>query len=116
MAVNIITLSKMQETSYALKLYEVLGEYIMEYLLNDDHAVAEKVEDKTVALLQECNTYAEANGLPALCDIYDVFGLEQDAAIIYHMVADYLIREKQQIEECEITIKRRYNSSDQMES
>ncbi|WP_057879306.1 hypothetical protein [Levilactobacillus paucivorans] len=109
MAVNIITLGEIQNTTYAMKLYETLGEYTVDYLLNDDHAVDEKVEDKTVALLQECNVYAKANGLPALCDIYDVFSLEQDAAIIYHLVADHLIQEKQQIEEYEITIKRQHN-------
>lgn len=44
-----------------------------------------------------------------LCDIYDGFGLEQDAIIIYSSVAKHLVQDKQQVEENKIMIKRKGN-------
>ena len=40
-----------------------------------------------------------------LCEIYDVFGLEQDAMIIYHSIVEQLVQEKQHVEEVEVEIK-----------
>jgi hypothetical protein len=77
--------------------------------LSDNHKVEEKIEDKVCDLLQECNEFAKGKNMPELCSIYDNFGLEQDAMIIYHTIADYLIKEKQQIQEIEITVKRKGN-------
>lgn len=109
MTVNIFTLSKMKETSFAMKLYDTLGSYIFNYLLSEDHSVDDKTEEKTIELLKQCNEFAKANNMKELCEIYDVFGLEQDAMIIYHIVVEHLIQEKQQVEEIEITIKRKGN-------
>lgn len=86
-----------------------MGSYVLHYILSDNHKVEEKIEDKVCDLLQECNEFAKGKNMPELCSIYDNFGLEQDAMIIYHTIADYLIKEKQQIQEIEITVKRKGN-------
>ena len=109
MSVNLFTLSVIKETTYAMKLYKTLGSYIFDYILSDNHNVEDNLEDKTIDLLQECNEYADKKNMPELCSIYDVFGLEQDAMIIYHIIANYLIEEKQQIQEIEITIRKKGN-------
>ena len=109
MSVNIFTLNEMKKTPFAMKLYDTLGGYILEYLLSEDNSVDDKIEEKTVELLKQCNEFATANNMKELCEIYDVFGLEQDAMIIYYSVVKQLVQEKQQVEEFEITIKRKGN-------
>ncbi|WP_172578691.1 hypothetical protein, partial [Ligilactobacillus agilis] len=85
------------------------GSYIFSYLLSEDNSVNDETEEKTVELLKQCNEFAIANNMRKLCEIYDVFGLEQDAMIIYHSIVEQLVQEKQQVEEVEITIKRKGN-------
>lgn len=104
MSVNIFTLNVIKKTPFAMKLYDTLGGYILEYLLSDNHAVDDKIEEKTVELIKECNAFAIANNMEELCEIYDDFGLEQDAMIIYKFVGDQLVQEKQQVEDFEITL------------
>lgn len=110
MSVNIFTLNAMKKSSsFAMKLYDTLGSYIFNYLLSEDNSVDDKTEEQTVDLLKQCNEFAKANNMKELCEIYEVFGLEQDAMIIYHSVVEQLVQEKQQVEEIEITIKRKGN-------
>lgn len=109
MSVNIFTLNAMKKSPFAMKLYDTLGSYIFSYLLSEDNSVSDEIEEKTVELLKQCNEFAIANNMMALCKIYDVFGLEQDAMIIYHSIVEQLVQEKQQVEEVEITIKRKGN-------
>ncbi|MDF7665170.1 hypothetical protein [Bifidobacterium sp. ESL0745] len=104
MSVNIIGLNEIQDSRYATKLQSTLGNYLGSYLLNDNHKVEDRVEDQTVNLLKECNGFLAENHLPKLCEIYDVFGLEQDAFIIYQGVVNHLI-EKQQDQRFEITVR-----------
>ncbi|WP_172578692.1 hypothetical protein, partial [Ligilactobacillus agilis] len=85
------------------------GSYIFSYLLSEDNSVNDETEEKTVELLKQCNEFAIANNMRELCEIYDVFGLEQDAMIIYHSIVEQLVQEKQKVEEVEITIKRKGN-------
>ena len=44
----------------------------------------------------QCNEFAIANNMRELCDIYDVFGLEQDAMIIYYIIVQHWIEKIQQ--------------------
>ena len=55
--------------------------------------------------MKQCNEFAIANNMKELCEIYDVFGLEQDAMIIYHSIVEQLVQEKQHVEEVEVEIK-----------
>ena len=104
MSVNIFTLNAMKKSPFAMKLYDTFS-----YLLSEDNSVSDEIEEKTVELLKQCNEFAIANNMMELCKIYDVFGLEQDAMIIYHSIVEQLVQEKQQVEEVEITIKRKGN-------
>ena len=79
-----------------MKLYDTLGSYIFSYLLSEDNSVNDETEEKTVELLKQCNEFAIANNMRELCDIYDVFGLEQDAMIIYYIIVQHWIEKIQQ--------------------
>lgn len=109
MAVNLITLNAMTESPYSLALYDTLGSYIFEYLLSEDHQVSAKIEERTIKLLKQCNKFAKANQMRNLCEIYEVFGLEQDAMIIYHRIVKHLVEKKQSVEEIDIKIRRKFN-------
>lgn len=61
MSVNIITLNAITKSPFAMKLYDTLGSYIFEYLLSDDHCVDDKIQERTVELLKQCNKFAKAN-------------------------------------------------------
>lgn len=97
MAVNIVTLKAMKKSEFAMPLYETLGKYIFSYLLSDNHSVDDKIEEETVDLLKQCNKFARENGMHELCSIYDVFGLEQDAMIIYHSVVGHLVKKNKKM-------------------
>ncbi|NME41198.1 hypothetical protein HF863_00155 [Lactobacillus agilis] len=79
-----------------MKLYDTLGSYIFSYLLSEDNSVNDETEEKTVELLKQCNEFAIANNMRKLCEIYDVFGLEQDAMIIYYIIVQHWIEKIQQ--------------------
>lgn len=96
MSVNIFTLNAMKKSPFAMKLYDTLGNYIFSYLLSEDNSVNDETEEKTVELLKQCNEFAIANNMRELCDIYDVFGLEQDAMIIYYIIVQHWIEKIQQ--------------------
>lgn len=111
MTVNLFTFNEIKKTTYAEKLYKVLGNYIFEYVFNDENEVKDKDEEKVVELLQECNQFAEALRLPELCGIYDVFRLEQDVMILYSMVTKYLIKDKQGFDKLQIITKLEHYSN-----
>ena len=46
--------------------------------------------------MKQCNEFAIANNMKELCEIYDVFGLEQDAMIIYYIIVQHWIEKIQQ--------------------
>lgn len=96
MSVNIFTLNAMKKSPFAMKLYDTLGSYIFSYLLSEDNSVNDETEEKTVELLKQCNEFAIANNMKELCEIYDVFGLEQDAMIIYYIIVQHWIEKIQQ--------------------
>ena len=96
MSVNIFTLNAMKKSPFAMKLYDTLGSYIFSYLLSEDNSVNDETEEKTVELLKQCNEFAIANNMRELCEIYDVFGLEQDAMIIYYIIVQHWIEKIQQ--------------------
>lgn len=96
MSVNIFTLNAMKKSPFAMKLYDTLGSYIFSYLLSEDNSVNDETEEKTVELLKQCNEFAIANNMRKLCEIYDVFGLEQDAMIIYYIIVQHWIEKIQQ--------------------
>lgn len=91
-----VTLNAIKKTPLAIMLCDTLGGYIFNYLLNEDNTVDDKTEEETVALLKMCNEVARENDLNDLCDIYDVFGLEQDAMIIYYIIVQHWIEKIQQ--------------------
>lgn len=111
MTVNLFTFNEIKKTTYAEKLYKVLGNYIFEYVFNDENEVKDEDEEKVVELLQECNQFAEALRLPELCGIYDVFRLEQDVMILYSMVTKYLIKDKQGFDKLQIITKLEHYSN-----
>lgn len=101
MSVNLVTLNAMKKTPFATMLCETLGGYILNYLLSEDNTVDTESEKETISLLKMCNAVAKMNDMEELCDIYDVFGLEQDSIIIYYVIVQQLIEEQRVIENME---------------
>jgi hypothetical protein len=93
MSVNLVTLNVIKRTPFAINLCDTLGGYVLNYLLSEDNTVDNITEEKTIILLKLCNLFAEMNNMQDLCDIYDVFGLEQDVMIIYYAIVQQLIED-----------------------
>ena len=98
MSVNLFTLNVIKRTPFAINLCDTLGGYVLNYLLSEDNTVDNITEEKTIILLKLCNLFAEMNNMQDLCDIYDVFGLEQDVMIIYYAIVQQLIEDLHQVE------------------
>ncbi|WP_341778996.1 hypothetical protein [Levilactobacillus sp. HBUAS70063] len=114
MSVNIFTLNAMKKSPlamklFAMKLFDTLGSYIVDYTLSEDNSVDDETEEKTVELLKQCNEFAISHNMEELCTIYEVFSLMQDIVIIYTSVVQELVKEKQQVEEVEINIQLKGN-------
>src|SRR5699024_5372193 len=98
MSVNLFTLNVIKRTPFAINLCDTLGGYVLNYLISEDNTVDNITEEKTIILLKLCNLFAEMNNMQDLCDIYDVFGLEQDVMIIYYAIVQQLIEDLHQVE------------------